>query len=161
MDNKISVLNQRIENLQKKCRELRNYANKLKYLGEDLLPEGQPKPEILNMEPGMLPEEHKELKGGEKSREEFYISELEKMKEENSKQKIEIDMLKTKMKKVKDSKNPNISEAEMQQKILEEIQMLKKNPKSGTKGSEDYEGLRKERNDVLEENRKLKQIVIS
>jgi len=152
LKNNIEDLNKRIDLLQNKCKDLRIYGRELNALAEDLLPEDQPKPELLSKpEPSILKEEKdvriRKLLGSD--------PEIEQLKEENMRLKGEIKEL-IKVKPIEGS--------EIQIKILEELKALKGDHRSlsrpGT-ANPDIEELRKERNHLLEENLKLKKIVCS
>jgi hypothetical protein len=87
------------------------------------------------------------------------------LQEEKSKAMKDIEILKEKVQKykTKGGGDSNSAAAMVQTKILEELKMLKENPKMVTRpgtSNAELDHLRKERNDLLEENRKLKQLVI-
>jgi len=153
-----------IDKLRTKCKSLREYARQLKIIAEDFLPEDKPKPDILQVdEPPIIKEEYEVMLKGKK--EDQLIAELSKMKEENYTLRTQVEQLQEKVHKLKESKGPSGNgDTLLQQKILEELKMLKENPKSGGRpasGMEGFDKIRKERNDLLEENLKLKQIVFS
>ena len=153
LKNDIENSKKRIETLQNKCREIRTYSRDLHALAEDLLPDNQPKPGILvKPEPSIIKDEKdarisNRLLGSN--------PEIDHLKDENLKLKAEI-------KGLLNSKSKGSNGLQLQ--ILEELKALKGDPKQlsrpGT-ASADVETLRKERNQLLEENMKLKQLVYS
>eukprot|EP01022_Parablepharisma_sp_SALTPOND_P018007 TRINITY_DN292_c0_g1_i1.p2 TRINITY_DN292_c0_g1~~TRINITY_DN292_c0_g1_i1.p2 ORF type:complete len:881 (+),score=151.65 TRINITY_DN292_c0_g1_i1:32227-34869(+) len=156
------VLRTRIERLRTKCRSLREYAKQLKFLCEDVFPEDKMKPDILQVdEPPIIKEEQGDVgKAGKKG--DMLMVELGKLKEENYNLKMTIEQLQSKIGRLKEGRGGAAGEGEIQKKILEELKMLKENPKAAGRpisGNDEYDRLRKERNNLLEENIKLKQIV--
>eukprot|EP01022_Parablepharisma_sp_SALTPOND_P003353 TRINITY_DN1133_c0_g1_i1.p1 TRINITY_DN1133_c0_g1~~TRINITY_DN1133_c0_g1_i1.p1 ORF type:complete len:612 (+),score=123.10 TRINITY_DN1133_c0_g1_i1:6814-8649(+) len=149
----VEALNKRIGLLQTKCRTLREYSRELRAVAEDLLPENEPKPSILSKsEPGVLKEE-KDFRSPKKMG--GSNIEGEYLREENARLKAELQNLKG------GSKKP-VEENAIQRKILEELKALKGDHSTLTRpgtASAEVEALRKERNQLLEENRRLKQIV--
>ena len=124
----------------KMIRGLRNYARSLKNLAEDWAPRGEPLPQILVMPPSVLLEEQ-DLSSRSQNQE------LQKLRERNTKLEQELYTVKTQG-----------SQKNLQERILNEIDYLKGQPVSQSRpGSGNYnvDVLRKERNQLREENRKL------
>jgi dynactin complex subunit len=118
---------------------------------EDSIPKGKMVPEIISMDmPEFLPEE---------GQRQFSSGELENLQNKNAMLEKQIEKLNIKLETMKESRQG----ADINSRILEEIQLLKANPRTisrpGTATLE-IDSLRKERNELLEENRRLKRIVI-
>jgi len=153
------IMKKNMEKLRIKCKTLREYARQLKYLCEDLYPEGKLLPDILQNEPPLAigEEEDKSAK-----REETLRRDLRRYKEENNELRITVDELNERIRKMLDEQSLT-SETLIQQKILEEVKMLKERPRMVQKAmssEENFEDMRKERNKLLEENLRLRQTVI-
>ncbi|OMJ83352.1 hypothetical protein SteCoe_15755 [Stentor coeruleus] len=128
-------------------RGLRVYSRNLKNLAEDWAPLGQPTPEILISPPPILLEEEEKTLA---QRGQYY--ELERLKNRNSDLEREVKSLQGQLVTLTESylKSPK----DPKQQILSEIEFLKGTSRPG---SSDVEILRKERNQLREENRKLHQ----
>ena len=95
----------------------------------------------------------------EEGQRQFSSGELENLQNKNAMLEKQIEKLNIKLETMKESRQG----ADINSRILEEIQLLKANPRTisrpGTATLE-IDSLRKERNELLEENRRLKRIVI-
>eukprot|EP00831_Metopus_contortus_P029924 TRINITY_DN24585_c0_g1_i3.p1 TRINITY_DN24585_c0_g1~~TRINITY_DN24585_c0_g1_i3.p1 ORF type:complete len:317 (-),score=90.62 TRINITY_DN24585_c0_g1_i3:1-951(-) len=81
----VRIIEGRIERLRGKCRSLREYAKQLKFLAEDLLPENQYRPDILDVpNPEIIKEENGEDLENAEKKEQLYLKEIERLKEDNS-----------------------------------------------------------------------------
>ncbi|CAG9311298.1 unnamed protein product [Blepharisma stoltei] len=142
----------------KVVRGIRAYARSLKNLAEDWAPIGKQLPDILVMPPAILLEdEDKNL--AQKSQQQ----ELERLRLRNSHLEQEVKALQSQLvantesytKVIQGTNNPAL-----QQKLLSEIEYLRGAPVSQSRpgsGNYDVDVLRKERNQLREENRKLNQ----
>lgn len=135
----------------KVIRGLRSYARSLKNLAEDWAPFGQPLPEVLVLPPPILLD-NEEMDPTTK----LYKQELERVKLRNINLEQEVKSLQNQIisnaenySKVYKSKDTGI-----QQKLMNEIEYLKGNSRPGTS---DIETIRKERNELREEIRRLHQ----
>ncbi len=148
--------------LRAKIKTLREYARRLKYVCEDLVPEGKPRPSILTAsEPEPTAEEVAEQRNFAPED----LATIEELHSENTRLRLENQQLSSKVKKQKEigkSAVKGTMDGGIQRQILEELKMLKEGRLAGGPGdSEEQEQLRKERTGLLEENRRLKQIVSS
>ncbi len=162
----VVTLKERIEKLRGKCRGLREYARQLKFLADDLLPEGQMRPDILEaQEPDTIPEEKGAAQTNAGTKEGLYVGEITKLRDENTQLRVANEQAAAKIKRLKETRPQGGADGDIQRKILDELKMLKESPKQGVRPAsgraEEYERMRKERNDALEEARKLKQIVLA
>lgn len=142
----------------KTIRGLRAYARSLKNLAEDWAPIGKQMPDILMMPPAILLEDE-DRTITQKSQ----LNELERLRIRNSHLDQEVKALQSQLvantdnytKLIHGTNNPAL-----QQKLLTEIEYLKGAPLSQSRpgtGNYDVDVLRKERNQLREENRKLNQ----
>lgn len=132
--------------LVKTIRGLRAYARSLKNLAEDWAPVGHPLPQILTMPPPMLMEDE-DLNLDIKAQ----LVELERLRARNAHLEQEIKAAQAQlMSNTENFMKPNSKVT--QERLMNEIEYLRAN----TPGSaRDIESLRKERNDLKEENRRL------
>lgn len=130
---------------QRVIRGLRVYARNLKHLAEDWAPLGQDLPEVLVSPPPILLEEETSI--GNKA-----ISyEMERLRVRNSDLEQEVKKMKTQMVMMGEG---YMNSPAVKDRMWNEIEFLKGNSRPG---SSDVEVLRKERNMLREENRKLHQ----
>ena len=160
----VSLGSNTITKLQMKCRTLRDYARQLRYLCEDIFPENRMKPDILQGdEPYVINEEQGDIEELIKSRDALQI-EINKLKNDNKELENIISDLNEKLRRLSDGRSAQPSEEEIRKKILEEVKMLKERPVTGSRppsGRGEFDTVRNERNRLLEENVRLKQIVMS
>jgi len=152
----IDNLRRKNEALSAKCKILREYSREVRAVAEDVFPEHELKPSVLaKPEPGIIKEE-KDYGSPKKST----SAEIDYLKDENERLKREIQNLNG-IQGISHTKNQS-EDNTLHQKILEELKALKGDNSSikrpGT-ASADVEALRKERNQLLEENLKLKKLV--
>jgi len=143
----VETIQGKLERLRAKCKTLREYSRQLRYLCEDIYPEDKVRPGILLDDPPFIIKEEQEIVSSS------FKSDLKEIKEENYSLKIIVDELKDKLKKV----NIDSSGIMLHKRVMDELSMLKARPSSGI---EELEKIRKEKNKLLEENIRLKQIVI-
>jgi hypothetical protein len=134
---------------QRIIRGLRVYSRNLKHLAEDWAPLGQDPPEILVSPPPVLLEEDQPLSSKGLS------YEMQRLRTQNDDLQQEVKKLKTQMVLMGEG---YMASPAAQERIWNEIEMLK-SAKGSRPGSSDVEVLRKERNQLREENRKLHQDV--
>ena len=147
-------IKEKMVRLRLKCRTLREYSRQLRYLCEDIYPEDRVKPDILQDEPPYMINEEQGDMGENNGAARIEIKRLE---DQNRALKLNIDQLNEKLRKVNESADSHI-----QKQIIDELKMLKENPKVASRPSsaiEELEKIRKERNRLLEENVRLKKIV--
>lgn len=150
----VEVARRKLDRLRSKCKTLREYSRQLRYLCEDIYPEDKVRPDILLEEPPFIINEEQEILP------DSLKPDLRRLQEENYSLKLTIDDLREKLKKSGIVKSSPENESMIRQKIMQELNMLKSKPNSRPSSStEELERIRKERNRVLEENVRLKQIV--
>ena len=136
----------------KVIRGLRSYARSLKNLAEDWAPLGHPLPEVLILPPPILLD-NQDTDPTTK----LYKQELERVKLRNMHLEQEVKTLQSQV--LSDAENFSKigrgRDSGVQQKLMNEIQYLKGN--NSRPGTSDVEALRKERNELREEIRKLHQ----
>lgn len=144
---KLSQTEKKSSEHEKVLRGLRIYSRNLKSLAEDWAPLGQPLPEILIAPPPILLEEE-ERSLAQKAQN----YEMERLRVRNSQLEQDVKMLQGQIVTLGESylKGPR----DPKQRILSEIEFLKG---SSRPTSSDNDVLRKERNQLREENRKLHQ----
>ena len=128
-------------------RGLRVYSRNLKNLAEDWAPLGQPVPEVLVCPPPILLEEEEKALS-----QKAQMYEMERLRAKNSELEREVKSLQGQIVNIEEGLNK--APRDPRQQILSEIEFLKGNSRPG---SSDVEILRKERNQLREENRKLHQ----
>ena len=155
----------------KVIRGLRSYARSLKNLAEDWAPVGQILPEVLTLPPALLLD-NDEMDPSSK----LFKQEADRLRLRNQTLEQEVKMLQNQIISQNDPFNQNSArargpgkefelargqsfdrdgrEADLQQKLMNEIQYLKASSRPGTS---DVESLRKERNELRDEVRRLHQ----
>jgi len=134
--------------LIKTIRGLRSYARSLKHLAEDWAPSDHPLPQLLTMPPALLMEDD-DLALDTKAQ----LTELERLRKRNAHLEQEIKAVQAQLLSYSEGtlKAPS---KQNQERLFNEIEYLRAN----TPGSaSNLESLRKERNDLKEENRRLLQ----
>lgn len=134
--------------LIKVIRGLRAYARSLKNLAEDWAPSGHPLPQLLTMPPATLLEDE-DLSLDLRAQ----LRELERLRGRNAQLEQEIKALQAQL--VANTENyTKYAQGTTKDRLMNEIEYLRGNTPGS---SRDVESLRKERNDLKEENRKLLQ----
>ena len=135
----------------KVIRGLRSYARSLKNLAEDWAPLGHPLPEVLVLPPPILLDNQ-----DSDPTTQLYKQELERIKLRNMHLEQEVKTLQNQVvSNVEDfSQMARKRDTGVQQKLMNEIEYLKGNSRPGTS---DIEVLRKERNELREEIRRMHQ----
>lgn len=142
----------------KVIRGLRAYGRSLKNLAEDWAPVGKNLPDVLLMPPSILLDETEE-----KSYQKAQNSEYERLRVKNAALEQEVKALQTQLLSNTENYTKLIMaqrDPELQKRLLQELTFLKGAPISASRpgtGSYDIDVLRKERNQLREENRRLHQ----
>mgnify|MGYP001950520408 CR=1 FL=1 len=139
---------------------MKSYARSLKHLAEDWAPVGVPLPEILNRPPPVKIDD--DYGGGLKGAQE---EELERLRARNRRLEEDLKMAQNQLAATEDlMRLKSGDEKDFNAKIYTEISRLKTqqagNSRMQSRGG-DIEQLRKERNDLQEENRRLINLVSS
>jgi hypothetical protein len=148
------------QHLTKIVRGLRAYARSLKNLAEDWAPLGQPLPEVLTLPPPLLVDDEDQTLASKVQRDE-----LERLRIKNSRLEQELKTVQAQMiasteqytRVIQAQKDPNL-----QRRLVSELEQLKAQPVSTSRpgsGQYDVDVLRKERNQLKEENKRLMQEV--
>ena len=148
------------QHLTKIVRGLRAYARSLKNLAEDWAPLGQPLPEVLTLPPPLLVDDEDQTLASKVQRDE-----LERLRIKNSRLEQELKTVQAQMiasteqytRVIQAQKDPNL-----QRRLVSELEQLKAQPVSVSRpgsGQYDVDVLRKERNQLKEENKRLMQEV--
>jgi len=149
--------NRRIDEKYKQLRALKNYARSLKYLAEDWAPIGQPLPEVLTLPPPVTLDDEDDNEFVKQQQ-----SEIDRLKRKNRSLEENSRNAGDRMIETKHGEYGKSNDANMQSRILKELEYLKGNPdvlkKPGT-ASIEVEKLRSERDALYKENLKLQNFV--
>ncbi|CAD8184449.1 unnamed protein product [Paramecium octaurelia] len=145
-------LNERLEREKKnskqaslQVRQLKSYARNLKYLCEDWAPVGIPLPDILTKDVTFLDDETYGTLQGD------HMAEIERLRMRNKKLENEVRVLQENI-----MNGVGGGSMDLSKRISNEMEMLKQNRnKQSIDGDFQIDQLRKERNDLQEENRRL------
>jgi hypothetical protein len=141
--------------LVKVIRGLRAYARSLKNLSEDWAPIGQPLPEVLTLPPPILLEDEDQT-----VTQKAQMHEIERLRTRSAQLEQEVKTVQAQLlantehytRIINQTRDPNL-----QRKIMTEIDYLKTSSRPGSSTNPDAEAVRRERNSLKEENRKLLQ----
>ncbi|EAS00321.3 kinesin motor catalytic domain protein (macronuclear) [Tetrahymena thermophila SB210] len=137
------------KNLKMEIRSLKNYARQMKYLAEDWAPVGVPLPEILKKDaPTQLDDE---MLGGALVADQNV--EIDRLRKRNRKLEEELRIIQDQL--LNQTNKKADKEVDIQQRLLNEIEYMKSTNVRPGSSSQNIEILRKERNDLYEENKKL------
>ena len=160
MNDRLKAAEGRNQHLTKVVRGLRAYARSLKNLAEDWAPLGQPLPEVLTLPPPLLGDDEDQTLATKAQRDE-----MERMRMKNARLEQELKHLQIQTiasteqysRVIEAQKDPNL-----QRRLMSELEQLKSQPVSVSRpgsGQYDTDVLRKERNQLREENKRLMQEV--